>query len=654
MCGFAGFAHIETGNTESVLFAMGEAIHHRGPDDRGTFFDNNVGFVHQRLSIQDLSPLGNQPMLSQCGRFQLVFNGEIYNFKDLRSQLEEADVTFKGHSDTEVILAGFALWGVRSTLEKMVGMFALALYDTREARLYLARDRMGEKPLYYSFIDGGLLFGSELSALKQHPSFQHEIDRNSLCLLLRHNLIPAPHSIYKSCKKLLPAEYMVVDLSQEVLSENKAVTTSYWQLDKCFEARKDQADLSFDELSEQLENCLSQSIDQQMIADTPLGAFLSGGIDSSTVVALMQKQSNQPVKTFSIGFNEPGFNEAEHAKAVAEHLGTEHTELYVSADDALAVVNKLPEIYDEPFADSSQLPTYLLCQMTKQHVTVALSGDGGDELLCGYSRYLGYAKRWQSSDLKDKAKACAINLPNRLLMPMVKLIHAPTRRLPALLLREKLHRQKRLALSTTLEGFYRQAVSYWVAPEQLVVAGAEPDYGLTLPTPEVIVSKQDDDKLYKTMMWQDLNWYLPDDILVKVDRAAMANSLETRVPMLDHRFVERALAIDTQFNVKDGVGKQLLRDILYRHVPRKLVDRPKTGFGIPINEWLRSNLKPWADKLLDRDRLEREGYFDAQAIERVWQTHSQGLGDYGFELWGVLMFQAWLEQQEIGHTEITC
>lgn len=637
MCGFAGFACIETPEIPRTLETMGRAIEHRGPNSSGVWHDDTVGFVHQRLAIQDLSPLGHQPMASVCGRYQLVFNGEVYNFNSLRSDLEQQGHKFNGQSDTEVILKGFEVWGLESTLKKMKGMFALALYDVNEKNLFLARDRMGEKPLYYSFVDGGVIFGSELHALKVHPRFNREIDRDSLAILLRHNVISAPNSIYKNTKKLLPSHYLKIELSESHIDPESIAPHCYWSLEDCFSEQV----VEFNDASESLENTLISIIDEQMISDAPLGAFLSGGIDSSTIVALMQIQSSRPIKTFTIGFNEPGFNEAEHAKAVAEHLGTEHTELYVSAKDALRVVEKLSAIYDEPFADSSQIPTYLLSSMTKEHVTVALSGDGGDELLCGYSRYLAVSKRWsERNTLKNRAKKVFFSLPGWLLCPIVKLLHNESKGLPRNLLKRKINRERVIMGARSIDDFYRQSVSLWGDPSSVVLGATESEYGLTLPIPDHIKN----DPL-KTMMWQDLNWYLPDDILVKVDRAAMACSLETRVPMLDHRFVEQALSINTKLNVSAKNGKQLLRSILYRHVPQELVDRPKTGFGIPIDQWLRGDLKSWAEVLLEPDRLQREGFFNVTMISDMWQAHISSQGNYGYELWGILMFQVWLENE---------
>jgi asparagine synthase (glutamine-hydrolysing) len=635
MCGFAGYLSRTIQDNPKVLVEMGKAIQHRGPDSGDIWLNEefNIGLVHQRLAIQDLSPHGNQPMKSKNQRYIIAFNGEVYNFKTIRHELEPLGHEFTGHSDTEVMLSAFEQWGIEKALSKFAGMFAFALVDLKNKELILARDRMGEKPLYFGKNNQGWLFGSELKALKQHSSWEGEINRDALPLLLRHNFIPAPHTIYKDIQKLLPSTFVRISLESKEIIETK----EFWSLASCFTQSNQLTD--FITASKTLEEKLNTVISEQMISDAPLGAFLSGGIDSSTTTALMQQQSDKKIKTFTIGFSEPEYNEAEHAKAVAKHIGTEHTELYVSAKDALDLIPQLPDIYDEPFADSSQLPTFLLCKMTKEKVTVALSGDGGDELFCGYSRYMQYAQSWQQRNtLTHHVKKTALNLPSNILARTSKLLMKTQQSLSLDSIKEKIEREKVIANTRTISEFYKEGVSYWVKPESVIVLGKEPNYSLSDEPPKHIESN-----IHKTMMWQDLNWYLPDDILVKVDRAAMANSLETRVPMLDHRIVEFALSLPISMNVKGNTGKQLLRSVLFRHVPKELIERPKVGFAIPKAKWLREELRDWAESLLNEQRLDNEGYWNTKVIRQKWSEHLEGKTDNSFQLWGVLIFQDWLQ-----------
>lgn len=638
MCGFAGLLlNRGAGVDDTLLSSMGAAITHRGPDSSGNWISNDgsIGLVHQRLAIQDLSEHGHQPMHSKNSRYVIAFNGEVYNFKVLAEELESHGHSFNGHSDTEVLLAAFEQWGIAKSLPRFAGMFAIAVVDLEERQLTLARDRLGEKPLYYGWTEQGLGFASELKSLREWPAFKPEINRDSLTLLLRHNFIPAPHTIYEDVYKLMPASYIQFSLDNPT---EHPESSRYWSLDDCF---KTEISGSVSELADKVEKQLADVISEQMIADTSLGAFLSGGVDSSTVVALMQKQSSKPVKTFSIGFNEKGYNEAEFAKQVAKHLGTEHTELYVNAEDSLNVVDKLPELYDEPFADSSQIPTLLLAEMTKKHVTVSLSGDGGDELFCGYTRYPSFVNGWLKSNepLRKIRNKILFSLPNSILARAAKTLAPGMKSKSINDIEWRFVRDRGLVDSRNLADYYKHAVSYWRKPESIVRQSKEPDYALTKGCPEDIAK----DPL-KELMWRDLNWYLPDDILTKVDRAAMAHSLETRVPMLDHRFVELALKIDTATNLKAGVGKQVLREVLFRHVPRELIDRPKQGFAVPIAEWLRGPLKSWAEKLLNKDKMSKQGFFNPERIHQAWSSHLTGEENYAYELWGVLMFQAWYEK----------
>jgi asparagine synthase (glutamine-hydrolysing) len=638
VCGFAGIlapGEAATSPCESQLRAMGNALTHRGPDADGVWQGLSLGLVHRRLAIQDLSPAGAQPMTSASGRFVIAFNGEIYNFRSLRKELESSGATFAGHSDTEVMLAAFETWGVEKSLDCFNGMFAFALVDQAERTLILARDRMGEKPLYYGWQKGVLLFGSELKALRAHPAWEGEIDRNALTLLLRHNLIPAPHTIYRNVAKLPSSSWVTFSLDGR--GDLWPDPERYWSLEDAFEPVQG---LTVPSAGDELERRLSAVIGEQMVADVPLGAFLSGGIDSSAVVALMQQQASQAVRTFTIGFREAGFNEAEHARAVAEYLGTEHTELYVSPEDGLRVIPQLPRMYDEPFADSSQIPTFLVSRMTREHVTVALSGDGGDELFCGYSRYPAVANAWGGrGGFKARLRQLAGALPPEQMAGIIRMLVPGEGKRAVATLAERLRQEAQLANAESLQDYYRCKLGYWAEPEALVKGGHLPDYALNCELPEGVK----DDPL-KTLMWLDLNWYLTDDILVKVDRAAMACSLETRVPMLDRRIVEFALGLHAELNMRGGVGKQVLREVLYRHVPRNLIDRPKQGFAVPLGQWLRTSLRDWAENLLDKGRLEREGYFNPEPICRMWQAHLLGQDDHSFPLWGVLMFQAWLEE----------
>src|SRR5690606_29675594 len=646
MCGLVGFYSGRCSTKEqtmSWLRTMVGRLFHRGPDDEGFWSHEKlqISLAHRRLAIQDLSPHGAQPMRSQSGGYVIAFNGEIYNFLEIRRELELGGLSFRGGSDTEVMLAAIERWGLEQALGRFVGMFAFALCDCDEGMLYLVRDRMGEKPLYYGWQGGTFLFGSELGAFQPHPDWRGEINRDALSLLARHNYIPAPSTIYKDIYKLAPGALLVLDLKQ---GKSEPKVSRYWKLEDYYAqtgtAMERQARL------DEIEALARRSVKQQMISDVPLGAFLSGGIDSSMTVALMQAQSSRPVRTFSIGFREEEFNEAEYAKAVALHLGTDHTELYVTPDQALGVIQRLPAIYDEPFADSSQIPTVLVCELTKKYVTVALSGDGGDELFCGYSRFMSYAAFWKQwvqthNTIKSRFKQLPYQFPPVLTSFLAKMLVPSQRQLSLLSIQEKLARQLKLRASSTLQEYYRTAISYWHEPTDLVPGALEPANMLRdFPVQDYVRDP------YKQMMLLDSLSYLPDDILVKVDRAAMSCSLETRVPFLDHRVVEYAAGIPASENVKGLSGKLLLKDLLYRHVPRELVDRPKKGFAVPVAEWLRGPMRGWGESLLDEKKLIQEGYFDAHRIRKAWMEHQAGVADHSYHLWGVLSFQSWLEYQQ--------
>ncbi len=643
LCGFSGYLswHSEVRASAQTDRAMSRALSHRGPDAEGFWQDTDLGIalVHRRLAIQDLSASGAQPMESATGRFVIAFNGEIYNFLSLKFELESGGISFRGHSDTEVMLAAFEAWGVEASLKRFAGMFAFALVDREDSRLYLARDRMGEKPLYFGWQGQTLLFGSELKALQCHPDWQGEINEGALPLFLRHNFIPAPHTIYKGISKLLPGQYLAFDLGR-IPSGQVPEPARYWRAEDHFE---ENLAWTWEAAAGQLENLLDRVIGEQMVSDVPLGAFLSGGIDSSTVVALMQRQAHQRVRTFSIGFEEEGFNEAIYAAAVARHLKTDHTELYVKPRDALELIPRMPSVYDEPFADSSQLPTYLVSQMTREHVTVALSGDGGDELFCGYTRYFHMLRQWRErASPKARLRRSVANLPPVLMAPIVRTLVAGQRQRSLAGVRYRLEEERARDAMASLSEFYRQRVSLIARPEAVLKQSREPEYGLNTALPLQIP-----EATLKTLVWRDLNWYLPDDILVKVDRAAMANSLETRVPMLDHRVVEFALGLPENLNVSEGQGKRILREVLYRHVPRELVERPKQGFAVPIAGWLRGELRDWAEELLSKRRLKDQGYWHEDSVRWLWEEHLTGREDFSSQLWGVLMFQAWYEHNRL-------
>jgi asparagine synthase (glutamine-hydrolysing) len=639
MCGITGFWQ-PPGEAADTLGAtvrrMAGALQHRGPDDEGTWQqeDEGVALGFRRLAIIDVSPLGHQPMTSAEGRYTIVFNGEIYNFLDLKAELVSAGHQFRGGSDTEVILAGFTAWGVDATLRRIAGMFAIGVWDAIERRLTLARDRIGKKPLYYGRANGAWVFGSELKAIRRYPGFTPEIDRDALTQFLRFSYVPAPRSIYAGISKLPPGHYVTLTHGGA-----DAKPVCYWDASAVARnGQKNTAHLSDADAIDELDRLLRDAVSRRMIADVPLGAFLSGGLDSSTVVALMQAQSVTPVKTFTIGFDVSGYDEAQAAKAVAAHLCTDHTELYVTPEETLGVIPLLPTMYDEPFADSSQIPTYLVSKLARTRVTVSLSGDGGDELFAGYNRYFWGPGIW--SRMKHvppparRALAYAVqSTPPAWIdraygvmgaaLPISWGVNRPG---------DKLHKLAGVASAPDQMELYLRLVSAWHAPSQLVIGGHEPSLDDTRPLPEGFRER---------MMYRDLVTYLPEDVLVKVDRASMAVSLEARAPLLDHRLVEWAWRLPTGQRVRDGRGKWLLRQVLYRYVPRDLVDRPKMGFGVPIDHWLRGPLRGWAEDLLSERALESGGLLRPGPIRKVWRQHLAGHRNEHTRLWPVLMFQAW-------------
>lgn len=630
MCGLVGIwgalqdkrALVETACT---------ALAHRGPDARGFWEDPEAGLAlgHVRLAVIDTSPAGSQPMASACGRYIVVLNGEIYNHLELREALEAEgrSPAWRGHSDTETLLACFAAWGVEATLRAVIGMYAIALWDRSESTLTLMRDRMGEKPLYAGFIGKSFVFGSELKAFAHLPGLDTRPDPRALSLLMRHNYVPAPWSIYRQISKVSPGCWMQLTPGQRRLGE-MPVQRSYWSANTHVQQPEAVGGAYASEALavDALDVVLGAAVRRQMIADVPLGAFLSGGVDSSLIVALMQRQSSRPVKTFSIGFEDKRYNEAHYAAAVARHLGTDHSEHYVSDRDALDVVPLLPQIYDEPFADSSQIPTLLVTRMARSHVTVALSGDGGDELFGGYSRYFRMAQWWKRRE----------QLPSLLRKPSAAMLKGVAGLLPAGRRRDHLEKLATLLAAPHAGLFYREFLTYWRDPAHILV---DPHL------PATVFDEVPETELFESMMRLDVATYLPDDILVKVDRAAMAVSLETRVPMLDHHVHDFARALPAEYLVRNGQGKWLPRQLLYRHVPAELIERPKKGFSVPLGTWLRGPLRDWAESLLEPGRLRQDGIFIAESVQQKWTEHLAGRHDWSKHLWSILMVQAWLQER---------
>jgi asparagine synthase (glutamine-hydrolysing) len=654
MCGIAGF--FAPGRSQGkvirdIVCDMVRRLAHRGPDDEGVWSEESSGLAlaHRRLAILDLSAAGRQPMTSACGRYVLVFNGEIYNHLAMRQELERTPLWahgWRGHSDTETLLTAVATWGLERTLKSAIGMFAFALWDRGEKVLHLARDRIGEKPLYYGLYKGALLFASELKAIRAYPGFHGEVDRDALALFLRHNVIPAPRSIYRGIFKLPPGTLLKV--TQENVSKGTlGAPRPYWSmLETAVSGQSKIFKGSAVEACDELDRLLQQSISGQMLADVPVGAFLSGGIDSSTVAALMQAQSSRPVKTFTIGFHEGDFDEARHASAVAAHLGTEHTELYVNPEQALAVIPRLPKLYDEPFADVSQIPTFLVSELAQRNVKVCLSGDGGDELFGGYNRYTAGARLWRHLGWLPKTVRAGIATGISAARPSAW--DACFDRFGSMLPRGwrvrtpgvKLQKIAEMLTASSPEDVYLRLVSHWSNSEQVVI-GSELSAGLQQD--QLCVSLMP--ALEHQMMCTDSLTYLPDDILVKVDRAAMGVSLETRVPMLDHRVVEFAWRLPLDMKIHDHEGKWLLRQVLDRYVPRPLIERPKTGFSVPIDSWLRGPLRDWAEELLNPQILKEQGFFAPEPITTKWEEHLDEKRDWSSQLWSVLMFQAWLNEE---------
>lgn len=625
---------------------MAAAIQARGPDASGVWSNEAIALAHRRLAVLELTAAGIQPMHSASGRYVIVFNGEIYNHLDLREGLAGADAAqaWRGHSDTETLLEAIAAWGVDGALSRSVGMFAFALWDRSRKELTLARDRMGEKPLYYGWQGDAFLFGSELKALAAHPNWRGEIDRDALALYMRYGYVPLPHSIWHGVCKLPPGSYLTIASAAPI--GVLPAPTFYWRARQAALAgvRADLDDLA---ATDELDRRLRDSVAGQMVADVPLGAFLSGGVDSSTVVALMQAQSARPVRTFSIGFTEDDYNEAVHAKAVAAHLGTDHTEFYLSPADALEVIPRLPEMFDEPFGDSSQIATHLVAAMARRHVTVSLSGDGGDELFGGYNRYAWGPAIWRRVGPLPRPLRQGIGGLLSAVAPATwdRIGRLLPRRLRQPALGDRIHKLADVIDVADTEELYRRLISQQREPDSLVIGSREASIWADDEAAAFAANVRGGD-FTERMMFHDLVGYLTDDILAKVDRSAMACSLETRVPLLDHRLVEFAWSLPLHMKVRDGQGKWLLRQVLYRYVPRHMIERPKQGFGIPLDSWLRGPLRDWAEALLDESRLCEEGYLDAAQVRRKWAEHLSGRRNWQHWLWNVLMFQAWRERWE--------
>ena len=674
MCGIAGFltgVEFDEDIGRKNVQAMAAALRQRGPDDYGVWVNSSCGIAlaHRRLAVVDLTSSGHQPMVSLSGRFVLTFNGEIYNHLSMRAELGFPDSYWRGTSDTETLLAGFENWGINETLERSVGMFAFSLYDTNSRTLYLARDRFGEKPLYYGWVsDAGtgidlkqasvFAFGSELKALRALTGFSNTICSNALEHYLRLQYVPAPYSIFSGIFKLEPGCVLIIKDKPASEAPSKPLrfgddystisVRRWWNQSSIYDSLYSSTSYSKQDSVRRLHDVLAESVRLQSQADVPLGAFLSGGIDSSTIAALMQDQARAngrpPIKTFTIGFEESSFDERSYAAAVAQHLGTEHTEMLVSGSEALSAISELPQIYDEPFADSSQIPTLFLCRTARQSVTVALTGDASDELFGGYGRYFTAPKRWSKTSLiphkvRQGMSAAVSTVP-------ISAWNQIGSYLGINYLGDRLHRLSHVLTSLkSADDLYKNYLAAWPDPASVLSSTSFPTSTLPPilmdPLPHSISGNKSDP--YSKMMWWDTQTYLPDDILCKVDRAAMSCSLETRAPFLDHRVAELAWSYPTDIKMSGDVGKLPLRQVLYRYVPKELVDRPKMGFSIPIAQWLRGPLKDWAEFYLSEDRLITQGYFDAAAVRSLWKDHLSLKRDCSSLLWSILMFQSWLD-----------
>lgn len=640
MCGITGIFSPQTGRDKDVFQKMGQAMNDalylRGPDSQGIWQDPDSALLlaHRRLAIIDLSAEGYQPMASASNRYMLVYNGEIYNFLELQKQLETLGVSFRGRSDTEIFLAAIEQWGLNEALQKINGMFAIALWDRKQKELHLIRDRMGKKPLYLGWSGKDFIFASELKAIRNHKDFQPKVSQNNLNAYMRYGYMPAPLCIYENMWMLPPAHR--ITLTQEDISKQSDLQPKmqpYWNhLTKLCDAKDKPNAANEGEIIEEFESLLEKCVQDRMMSDVPLGAFLSGGIDSSSIVALMQKNSTQKIKTYSIGFNEPGYNEAQYAAKVAAHLGTEHHELYLDAKDSRDIIPQLPDMYDEPFADISAIPTYLVSQFARQSVTVALSGDGGDEMLGGYNRHIAAPQIWKRMKFMPA-------IMRKTMADMIQLM--PTNRLDALMRSHpqfgtRLHKAASIFGLASSDEIYMRLISQWDTPSELVLNSNEPEIPLTqnqkFPHPMGFAEQ---------MMFKDALSYLPNSVLTKVDRASMAVSLEARAPLLDTRIYDYVWSLPFNMKIRGQSGKYLLREVLARYIPRELFERPKQGFAMPVGEWLKTDLKDWAENLLDEKRLTEDGYLNADIVRKTWKEHQQGQGQHAGKLWNILMFQAW-------------
>ena len=645
MCGITGLYTFDPrpdrARITQEIKKMCDALALRGPDSEGQWIDSEMPLAlgHRRLSILDLSPAGAQPMASPCGRYQIVYNGEIYNFLEIKKELaaQGHNEPYKGHSDTEILLRAFLHWGVQKTLKSINGMFAIALWDRKTRALYLARDRMGKKPLYIGWSGSALLFASELKSFCAHSDFKRDISRPGLTAFMRFSYVPAPLSIYKDVWQLPAGTMMALDMRMLRAGQNlEPLMEPYWSHKEALQEAQDNNIKNTDQAIDEFESLLSECVAERMVADVPLGAFLSGGIDSSMVVALMQKQANLPVKTYTISFDEEGYDEAAQASQIAQHLKTEHHEMKLKAKDALDIVPELSEIYDEPFADASAIPTYLVSRFAREGVTVALSGDGGDEMLGGYNRHVSGPKAW---DIGQK-------IPGNLHKPLSRVIKAIPPQVWSAIRSGRpqfgshMHKFADSLTVGTQADLYLSLVSKWQKPRECVIDGYEENIPLVNPGSQI----EKELSFAEHMMYWDALSYLNGDILTKVDRASMAVSLEARAPLLDTRIYEYVWRLPVELKIREGKGKWLLREVLKRHVPEELFDRPKQGFSVPIETWLRGELKDWAEDLLDEYELKAAGLLDYRGITKMWQEHLKGRGNYGERLWCVLMFQSWYRQ----------
>ena len=649
MCGITGFIspHLSKDSFQKNIEFMTNKLEHRGPDDEGIWFDSNSGIAlgHSRLSIIDLSIAGHQPMISECRRYYIVFNGEIYNHNSLRKELPES-IKWQGHSDTETLLNAISKWGLKRTLRKIVGMFAFALWDRSKKKLTLVRDRLGEKPLYFGFKGKTMLFGSELKSIEAFPGTPLDVSRDSLEIYLRYGFVPAPYSIYKGIYKLSPGNFIEFSIDN-VKARTIPESSKYWSFASIVKKQQSkQFSGSEIDATNQLENLLKKSISGQLLGDVPLGAFLSSGIDSSTIVSLMQHQSSNPINTFTIGFKEFGYDESKSAKKISSYLGTKHCELFLTPNDALNIIPSLPRIYDEPFSDVSQIPTFLISQFASNNVKVCLSGDGGDELFCGYSRHIVAPRIWAIlKNIPLKLRKIIANFIQKIppstwdnfyytceiFLPRYLRINFPG---------AKINKISDLIRYDTLYEIYLSLISSWSSPQEIILNKN--------PNKEFEDSKFSNFKLkdmHHQIMFMDTLNYLPNDILVKIDRAAMASSLETRLPFLDHRVIEFAWRIPLHMKLKNNRSKWLLRQVLQNYLPENLIEGPKKGFSVPIAEWLRGPLKNWVNDLLDEKLISSQNYFSAKPIKIKWEEHLSGKQDWSKQLWTILMFQSWLQER---------